>query len=72
MAKTQSKKQGKQGGGINKIYLGILKDFEQEKEKVLKNYVEKVAKIKKEGIKKIETKMNKAEEKAVEKLLDEI
>ena len=52
--------------------MGILKDFEADKEKVLQEYVAKVKDIKKKGIKKIEAQMSKEDVKAAEKLLDEV
>jgi|SaaInlV_200m_DNA_2_1039689.scaffolds.fasta_scaffold183285_2 hypothetical protein len=65
MAKKSNK------GGINNAYLGILKEFEGKKEAVLKGYLRKMDKVKKQGMKKIEAEMSKSDAEAAKKLLDQ-
>ena len=71
MAKKQTKKTTADKGGINNAYLGILKDFEGKKEKVLQGYLSKVNKIKKQGVKNIEAKSAQSDAKAAKKLLED-
>ena len=54
------------------VYLKILNDYEKEKDRVLKTFLEKAAKVKKQGMKKLEKAMTAEELKSTEKLLENL
>lgn len=54
------------------IYLQIIDDYEKQKNQVLKNYLDKVAQIKKAGLKKLEQAMGNQDAKAMEKMIEGI
>lgn len=61
----------KQSNG-SKVYLSILKDYEKQKNDILKGYLEKATKLKKQGLKKIEEAMEGQDKESAKNLLDNL
>lgn len=54
------------------FYIQILDDYEKQKNLVLKKYLEKIAHIKKAGLKKLEQAMGNQESQKMEKMIEDL
>ncbi|EKD64157.1 MAG: hypothetical protein ACD_51C00061G0004 [uncultured bacterium] len=67
-----AKQKSNVGSKLNKIVLDALNDYQAKRDGLLKDYLVKVKKIKKDSMKKIEIAVEKSEQNAADALIDEV